>query len=51
VSDADAVYAEWSSAGVDGEMGELIDTPYGLREFAFRDVDGTLLRVGSPLAA
>ena len=49
VSDAESVYAEWSEAGVDGELGDLIDTPYGLREFAFRDPEGTLLRVGSPL--
>jgi hypothetical protein len=37
--------------GCDGEFGELIDAPYGLREFAFRDPEGTLLRVGSPIAA
>ena len=49
VSDADALHADWSNAGVDGELGELMDTPYGLREFAFRDSEGTLLRVGSPL--
>lgn len=48
VSDAPAVYAEWSNAGVEGELGELIDTPYGLREFSFRDPEGTLLRIGSP---
>ena len=51
VADAATVYAEWSSAGVEGELGDLIDTPYGLREFAFRDPEGTLLRVGSPLGA
>jgi catechol 2,3-dioxygenase-like lactoylglutathione lyase family enzyme len=49
VADADKVYAEWSRADVGGELGELIDAPYGLREFAFRDPEGTLLRVGSPL--
>lgn len=49
VSDADALHAEWSDAGVEGTLGDLLDTPYGLREFAFRDPDGTLLRVGSPL--
>lgn len=49
VSDADALHSEWQDAGVDGELGELFDTPYGLREFAFRDPDGTLLRVGSPI--
>lgn len=49
VSDADAVHAEWSAAGVDGRLGEPFDTEYGLREFGYVDPDGTLLRVGSPL--
>ena len=49
VSDADALHAEWSAAGVEGRFSELHDTPYGLREFAFVDTDGTLHRVGSPL--
>jgi len=49
VSNADALYAEWSNAEIEGELGELEDTPYGLREFAFRDPEGTLLRVGSPV--
>lgn len=50
VSDADALYDEWSNAGVEGELGELFNAPYGLREFSFRDPEGTLLRVGSPIA-
>jgi catechol 2,3-dioxygenase-like lactoylglutathione lyase family enzyme len=49
VSDVDAVYAEWSRAGVPGELEDLEDRDYGLREFAYRDPDGTLHRVGSPL--
>jgi hypothetical protein len=48
VSDADAVHMEWS--GVDGRLGEPRDTPWGLREFAYVDPEGTLHRVGSPLA-
>lgn len=51
VSDADALYAEWSA--VDDLEGRLIapqDTAYGLREFAYVDPDGTAHRVGSPLA-
>ena len=51
VSDADALYEEWSNAGVDGELGELFDAPYGLREFSFRDPDGTLFRVGSAITS
>ena len=47
VSDADALYGEWQAAGVEGRLGAPHDTPYGLREFAFVDVDGTLHRVGS----
>ena len=50
VSDADAVHAEWSAAGVEGRFRGPFDTPYGLREFGFVDPDGTLHRVGSPLA-
>ncbi|MFC4911982.1 bleomycin resistance protein [Actinomadura gamaensis] len=49
VSDADALHAEWSRAGVPGRLGEPDDTPYGLREFAYVDPDGTLHRVGSPI--
>ena len=47
VSDADAVYTQWKKSGVDGRFHEPSDTDYGLREFAFVDVDGTLHRVGS----
>jgi catechol 2,3-dioxygenase-like lactoylglutathione lyase family enzyme len=49
VSDADAVHAEWNAAGIDGRLVNPRDTPYGLREFALVDTDGTLHRVGSPL--
>jgi predicted enzyme related to lactoylglutathione lyase len=49
VSDADALYAEWHTSGVAGRFVEPHDTPYGLREFAFVDTDGTRHRVGSPL--
>ncbi len=47
VSDADAVHAEWADAGVEGRLTTVADTDYGMREFAFVDVDGTLHRVGS----
>ena len=49
VSDADAVHAEWTLAGVDGRFLGPHDTPYGLREFVYADPDGTVHRVGSPL--
>lgn len=51
VDDADALHAEWRASGVPGRLTDPTDTPYGMREFAFVDVDGTLHRVGSPLAA
>jgi hypothetical protein len=49
VSDADALYDEWKTSGVEGRISEPADTPYKLREFSFVDPDGTLHRVGSPL--
>ena len=48
VSDADALYAEW--AALENLGGRLVapqGTPYGLREFAYVDPDGTAHRVGS----
>jgi catechol 2,3-dioxygenase-like lactoylglutathione lyase family enzyme len=51
VSDADALHGEWSRAGVDGQLAGPFDTDYGLREFEYTDPEGTLHRVGSPLAS
>jgi len=51
VSDAETLFTAWSSAGVKGRFIPPHDTPYGLREFAFVDRDGTAHRVGSPLDA
>ena len=50
VDDADALYAEWRSAGVTGQFFEPEDTEYGLREGAHVDRNGNLLRFGSPLS-
>jgi catechol 2,3-dioxygenase-like lactoylglutathione lyase family enzyme len=50
VDDADALHAQWRSAGVEGRLTMPHDTPYRLREFAYVDPDGTVVRVGSPLA-
>lgn len=47
VSDADALYAQWTAQDVGGHFHEPEDTAYGLREFAYVDPDGTLHRVGS----
>lgn len=51
VSDADALHAAWSQAGVAGEFEDPHDTDYGLREFQYTDPEGTVHRVGSPLAS
>jgi hypothetical protein len=51
VSDADAVHAEWVASGVEGRFVEPADTPYGLREFAYVDPDGTAHRVGSAVGS
>jgi catechol 2,3-dioxygenase-like lactoylglutathione lyase family enzyme len=48
VSDADALHAEWkASDNLEGRLTAPHDTPYGLREFAYVDPDGTLHRIGS----
>lgn len=48
VTDADALHAEWAGlAGLEGRLLPPRDTPYGLREFAYVDPDGTSHRVGS----
>ena len=49
VDDADALHAAWRASDVSGRLHAAEDTPYGLREFAYVDPDGNLLRVGSPL--
>jgi len=48
VDDADAVFAAWSVAGVEGTLRPPTDTRHGKRELSYRDPDGNLLRVGSP---
>lgn len=50
VSDADALFTEWSERGIEGHLHEPFDTDYGLREFVFVDSDGTRHRVGSRLS-
>lgn len=48
VSDADALHAQWAALkDLGGRLVEPVDTPYGLREFAYVDPDGTLHRIGS----
>ena len=47
VDDADALSAEWGAAGVGGHFHPVQDTDYGLREGAYVDPDGNLIRYGS----
>jgi hypothetical protein len=49
VSDAEALHAEWTSAGVEGRFMGPHNTPYGLREFVYTDPDEIIHKVGSPL--
>ena len=48
VSDADALHADWASAGVAAEAPTTTD--YGMREFTLLDPSGNLLRVRSMVA-
>ena len=50
VDDADALYREWTQAGIDGRLVEPSDTSYGLREGACLDRDANLIRFGSAKA-
>ena len=47
VSDAEALHAEWTSAGVEGRFMGPHNTPYGLREFVYTDPDGIVHKVGA----
>jgi hypothetical protein len=47
VDDADALAREWLATGADVRMPE--DTEWGQREGAIEDLDGNVLRFGSPL--
>ena len=51
VDDADALWAEWQAAAPSGGrfLDAPADTPYHLREFAYVDPDGNLLRIGSEM--
>lgn len=55
VDDADALHAEYERLGLPGQgiprlHGAPEETDYGLREFAVVDLDGNLLRIGSPVS-
>jgi catechol 2,3-dioxygenase-like lactoylglutathione lyase family enzyme len=47
VDNADDLHEEWRTAGAPGRLHAPQDTTYGLREGAYVDPDGSLLRFGS----
>jgi|GEM_PF-397190 len=49
VGDADALYAEWTRPGIGGLTRPVGPTPYRLREGSHVDLDGNLIRFGSPM--
>lgn len=48
VDDAASLYEEWTAAGVGGQLQPPTSTAYGLDEGAHVDLDGNLIRFGSP---
>ncbi len=48
VDDASALHEEWTSASVEGRLDPPVKTAYGLDEGAHVDLDGNLIRFGSP---
>ena len=48
VDDAQALHDEWAAAGVTGRLQPPTKTDYGLQEGAHVDLDGNLIRFGSP---
>jgi len=48
VSDADALYEQWSKPGFAGHTHRVTSTPYGMREGSHLDPDSNLVRFGSP---
>ena len=48
VDDAQALHQEWSATGVAGRLHPPTKTHYGLEEGAHVDLDGNLIRFGSP---
>jgi Ser/Thr protein kinase RdoA (MazF antagonist) len=50
VDDADALYDEWSRPEIGGITRHVRDTPYQLREGAHIDLDGNVIRFGSPMS-
>jgi len=43
LAEVDPVHAEWSAAGLD--VGNIVDQPWGMREFAIVDPGGNHIRV------
>jgi predicted enzyme related to lactoylglutathione lyase len=48
VADADELAARWAASGVD--VRPPVDTPWGQHEGVLIDIDGNIIRFGSPMA-
>lgn len=49
VEDADALYREWSEAGVAGDTQPPAPMPWRMNEGTHTDPDGNIIRYGSPV--
>ena len=50
VTDADSLYREWEDSEALGYLVPPADTEFGLREFSHIDIDGNVIRIGSPIS-
>lgn len=51
VADPDVIYKEWTAVRPEGQLVAPEAKPWGMREMAYIDPDGNLLRIGSPLTS
>jgi predicted lactoylglutathione lyase len=49
VEDADALYRKWTKPGVGGQTVRPAPMPWGMHEGAHTDLDGNVIRFGSPI--
>jgi hypothetical protein len=49
VEDADALYRKWTKPGVAGQTVRPASMPWGMHEGTHTDIDGNIIRFGSPI--
>jgi predicted lactoylglutathione lyase len=49
VEDADALYLKWTKPGVGGQTARPAPMPWGMHEGTHTDLDGNVIRFGSPI--